>query len=381
MKFSLSITFLPIILVAVISCDNNQEYSCFDGIQNGAETGIDCGGSCMPCTCFNGIKDGNEECIDCGLECTPCQILSGRYIDPVFDSYIRTSNLYYGYGIVEPHGNRKYLSFSFYEPGGDSAVSRPLIIFIGQTTYGENADGTFFTESINYLDDFISKGYTVANIIGIRHWQEEYPLTVESFNLTAMKIREDIRGAVRYFKKNAETFKLDTTNIWLMGASMGAMAALHAAYLGEEDFDEIDPDFLKYIENDSGVNIGPEWESFSGSVKGVIILSGMLFDPRIIDSGEPYLFSIFGKEDVYRPFQCDSIKVDWIQEKHYFCGPEALQERMDIVGFQKEAYHFKWIETPPANHMAPFEYAQCPECPDEITSFIAPLLGYCPSND
>ena len=47
--------------------------SCNDGIQNGTETGIDCGGSCPPCfTCNDGIQNGNETGIDCGGSCPPC---------------------------------------------------------------------------------------------------------------------------------------------------------------------------------------------------------------------------------------------------------------------------------------------------------------------
>lgn len=41
--------------------------TCYDGIQNGDETGIDCGGSCKPCgTCTDGILNNLEEEIDCG---------------------------------------------------------------------------------------------------------------------------------------------------------------------------------------------------------------------------------------------------------------------------------------------------------------------------
>ena len=47
--------------------------TCNDGIKNGDETGIDCGGSCAPCpTCNDGIKNGNETGIDCGGSCGPC---------------------------------------------------------------------------------------------------------------------------------------------------------------------------------------------------------------------------------------------------------------------------------------------------------------------
>ncbi len=53
------------------------EPTCTDGIQNGDETGIDCGGSCEPCvaepTCTDGIQNGDETGIDCGGSCEPCQ--------------------------------------------------------------------------------------------------------------------------------------------------------------------------------------------------------------------------------------------------------------------------------------------------------------------
>lgn len=47
--------------------------TCFDEIQNGLETGIDCGGPCKACNlCSNGIMDGNETGVDCGGSCGPC---------------------------------------------------------------------------------------------------------------------------------------------------------------------------------------------------------------------------------------------------------------------------------------------------------------------
>jgi len=57
--------------------------NCYNGIQDGTETGIDCGGNCPPCGwtspigggaghCHNGVKDGDETGIDCGGSCRPC---------------------------------------------------------------------------------------------------------------------------------------------------------------------------------------------------------------------------------------------------------------------------------------------------------------------
>ncbi|MTB50237.1 M14 family zinc carboxypeptidase [Lewinella sp. W8] len=51
--------------------------TCGDGIQNGQETGVDCGGpDCAACpTCDDGIQNGNETGVDCGgPDCAACPI-------------------------------------------------------------------------------------------------------------------------------------------------------------------------------------------------------------------------------------------------------------------------------------------------------------------
>ena len=60
-----------------------QTASCTDGIQNGGETGVDCGGpDCAPCqttsTCTDGVQNGSETGVDCGgPDCAPCQTSGG----------------------------------------------------------------------------------------------------------------------------------------------------------------------------------------------------------------------------------------------------------------------------------------------------------------
>ncbi len=49
--------------------------SCYDGVKNQGETGVDCGGICRPCSsCADGVKTGDEEGVDCGGSCPPCGI-------------------------------------------------------------------------------------------------------------------------------------------------------------------------------------------------------------------------------------------------------------------------------------------------------------------
>jgi len=57
--------------------------TCNDGIQNGDETGVDCGGSSCPAcpTCNDGIQNGNETGVDCGgSSCPPCNSCSGTEV-------------------------------------------------------------------------------------------------------------------------------------------------------------------------------------------------------------------------------------------------------------------------------------------------------------
>ncbi len=66
------------------ACPDCPIYTCFDGVQNGTETGIDCGGSCLPTmcdpdpNCNNGIMDGTETGVDCDADpltsCPPCAL-------------------------------------------------------------------------------------------------------------------------------------------------------------------------------------------------------------------------------------------------------------------------------------------------------------------
>ncbi len=55
-------------------CGDTNPPTCNDGIQNGNETGVDCGGTCPTCpaTCSDGVQNGNETDVDCGGTCPTC---------------------------------------------------------------------------------------------------------------------------------------------------------------------------------------------------------------------------------------------------------------------------------------------------------------------
>ena len=61
--------------------DEGIQEPCSNLIKDNGETGVDCGGSCLPCpTCTDQIKNGNETDVDCGGDCRPCGCKSiGQY--------------------------------------------------------------------------------------------------------------------------------------------------------------------------------------------------------------------------------------------------------------------------------------------------------------
>ena len=75
-KLILATLVVTFALLTSCSDDDKDTSSCFNGIQDGTETGVDCGGpDCAPCaTCDDGIQNGGETGVDCGgPDCAPCQ--------------------------------------------------------------------------------------------------------------------------------------------------------------------------------------------------------------------------------------------------------------------------------------------------------------------
>lgn len=76
-KFISSSIILAALMFSFVGCNDDtggSNASCFNGLQDGNETAVDCGGDCPPCpTCDDGIKNGDETGVDCGgSDCEPC---------------------------------------------------------------------------------------------------------------------------------------------------------------------------------------------------------------------------------------------------------------------------------------------------------------------
>lgn len=138
----------------------------------------------------------------------------------------------------------KPLALDLYTPKNATTEKLPVLIYVHG---GGWVEGDKVVNADNYLETtvkkLIDKQYAVISI--------NYTLLSDSIHFP-MPL-EDTKDAIRWVRKNAEKYNLDTNNIGLFGASAGAHLSLMAAYTPDNT----------YLGN-------PELSSYSAKVNYVI---------------------------------------------------------------------------------------------------------------
>ena len=208
------------------------------------------------------------------------------------------------------------------------------------------------------------KGYVCASIeyrVGM------FPIDSSNAILAVLRGVQDMKAAIRFFYKDratTDTYKIDTTRIFVGGSSAGAITALHLAYLDKDC--EVEPyiplatlNSLGGMEGDSG-NPG-----YSSDVKGVISLAGALASYGWIESGDVPLCSLHGDSDGTVPYNRGYATVSGFNIM-ILDGSRMLQEQADAVGVQNKLYtHYN------ADHAV---YAFSTEYMDTTINFVRDFL-------
>jgi poly(3-hydroxybutyrate) depolymerase len=235
---------------------------------------------------------------------------NNRFHNFVFSGSTITSNITYGSN-VKYDGKSQVLLMDIYEPIGDTASKRPLIImahggsFLGGTKTG--------TDVVPLCKDLAKLGYVVASI-EYRIGMLNFPF-MDSAGASAAVLRgvHDGRAAVRFFRKNilsgGNSYKIDINNIYFAGSSAGAFIGLHIAYL------DVPSELPGYVDTIKHLGTGGGIEGLSGSpgypshVKAVINMCGAISDTACMKNGDIPVLSFHGEKDNTVPFGSAKITV------------------------------------------------------------------------
>ena len=179
------------------------------------------------------------------------QVFSNVTTTPAQNYGVNATVLYYsafGQAVPEP------LKFDFYEPTGDTETKRPLVLFFHTGNFlpfVNPADGTLGangscggqrndSSAVEICTRLAKMGYAVASCDYRLGWNPIAPTDVQRrFGIINAAYRgiQDLRTAVRYFKKTADVggnnWKIDTSRIVVFGQGTGGYLTLNSVSLND----------------------------------------------------------------------------------------------------------------------------------------------------
>jgi predicted esterase len=228
---------------------------------------------------------------------------------------------------------------NIYQPTGDTLSERPLMIlaFGGAFVFGSKT-----SPDIVYLcEEFAKLGYVTAAI--------DYRLTTALISqgnqqlatFAVLKASHDMRAAIRFFYKDAATansYKIDTSRIFIGGVSAGALAALHTAYLDQlNEIPSIIASDTTGIGGIEGLSGNP---GYSSEVAGVVNLCGALNDVTLIEPNDPVLVSLHGTEDGTVPYGQDTVTLFNLNLE--VAGSGAIHGHLDTANLNVDHALYTW---------------------------------------
>ena len=255
-----------------------------------------------------------------------------RYLEDVFSSVIVTSDVIYGLNVTVITGAPALdtLKMDIYEPDGDTASGRPLILYLhtgsflpvpinGQCT-GDKSDSA----SVEMCKRFAKKGYVVASINYRLGWNPVGDQDTRTGTLLNAVYRalQDAKSSIRYFRKTvamlANPYKIDQTKIAIAGQGSGGYVAL--AYASIHSYADIT--LTKFINFSTGnpyidTTFSGDWDGnggnglnqpslnnpgYSTEINFVLNMGGALGDSTWLKAGDVPMVCCHVPNDPFAPY-------------------------------------------------------------------------------
>jgi acetyl esterase/lipase len=269
-----------------------------------------------------------------------CQQIS---LTPIYPCVDTTKNIQYGQGRHDyffPDPANGCVPFEplfadVFRPCVGNEAPRPLVIFIHGGAFAAGNKADFWAQ----CDAFARRGYVAATI--------QYRLSVNLLTMNrhaliraGYRAQQDAKAAIRFFKAHADEYNVDTSNVYLVGYSAGAITALNVVYARDEDERPAEANFDGSCGYWFGCPICPDLGTlegeggnpdFSSRVKGIYALAGAVMDmPMIDETDDTPVAMIHGTAD--QTVDYDSACFLNLIPCPKLYGSHSIQQRAEALG-------------------------------------------------
>jgi len=272
-------------------------------------------------TVVTGVVYGQTQCND------------GRYASDVYSTIDITSAIQYGAN-TSFNGSNTNLFLDFYEPNADTSTARPLIIWAhgGSFIGGTRTDADIVT----LCNRFAEKGFVCASIdyrVGM------WPINQNEATKAVLRAVQDMKASIRFFyqdRATTDTYKIDTTQIYIAGTSAGGITAYHLAYLDQECELEgyMTPADLAALGGLEGASGNP---GYSTTIAGTIGMGGALASYGWIEVGDVPFCATHGTQDDVVPYNRGMASVAGIGIIE-LDGSRAMHAQGEVIGVSNHFY-------------------------------------------
>ena len=268
------------------------------------------------------------------------KLFAQRYVNDIFSAVNRTTNVVYdsnrAVNIIPPNNPpiiTQNLFCDIYQPAGDSLCKRPVVILlhtgsylptiINQQTTGSKNDSNV----VEMARRFAKKGYVVVALNYRLGWN---PATTNQAAASEQLIKatyraiQDVRNCVRFIRKNATTYRVDTSKIIVGGQGTGGYVALGLAAVNKRAEIETNPKFLRgdFTPMVSVDTLG-DWNglggvpffnysgdsAISGDVHMIFNFGGAMGDSTWMDKATLPMVSLHCLKDPFAPYRTGNVIV------------------------------------------------------------------------
>ncbi|HUH74604.1 MAG TPA: T9SS type A sorting domain-containing protein [Chitinophagales bacterium] len=271
--------------------------------------------------CFFSTLKAQEEC-------------SQRYKDKIFEKVDYTGNFVFSTN-ENIGGVMRDIKYDFYEPAGDTAPLRPLIIL----WHGGAFLDIFNKRSPDIIliaHEFVKRGYTVisADYRGVKNAFDllkekeivkEVVRSVIDGNDLICKIMDDINN-------NGNPHRINKDEIFAGGVSGGAILGMHLMYI--KSLDQMPGEYKKWaLEVDNGGGEIALQNKFCSPnpIKGFISISGAILDTAWIQKSDMSLLIFHGGIDNLVPYEYAQ-PLFGAKDLPYVYGGKLIHEQAQRVG-------------------------------------------------